>query len=67
MFFPISAAAIVAGFLVGGSAPAQAQQIQAQQVQFRSLTSCRIRAAVRAPVRPHARTLNTPKPLQLPA
>jgi hypothetical protein len=43
MFFPISAAVIVAGFLVGGSAPAQAQQIQAQQiqaqqVQFRSLS-----------------------------
>ena len=43
MFFRISAAAIVAGFLIGGSAPAQAQQIQAkqvqaQQVQFRSLS-----------------------------
>ncbi len=43
MFFRISAAAIVAGFLIGGLAPAQAQQIQAQQIQakqiqFRSLS-----------------------------
>jgi hypothetical protein len=47
MFFRISAAAIVAGLLIGGSAQAQeqiqarqiqAQQIQAQRVQFRSLT-----------------------------
>jgi hypothetical protein len=43
MFFRISAAAIVACFLVGGSAQAQFQQNQAEpfqprQVQFRSLT-----------------------------
>ena len=42
MFFRISAAAIVAGFLIGGSAQAQEQiqagQIQAQRVQFCSLT-----------------------------
>ena len=42
MFFRISAAAIVAGLLIGGSAQAQEQiqagQIQAQRVQFRSLT-----------------------------
>ena len=47
MFFRISAAAIVAGLLIGGSAHAQeqiqarqiqARQIQAQRVQFRSLT-----------------------------
>jgi hypothetical protein len=38
MFFRISAAAIVACFLIGGSAQAEAQQIQAKQIQFRSLT-----------------------------
>ena len=47
MFFRISAAAIVAGLLIGGSAQAQeqiqarqiqARQIQTQWVQFRSLT-----------------------------
>ena len=43
MFFRISAAAIVACFLVGGSAQAQFQQNQAEpfqprQIQFRSLT-----------------------------
>ena len=41
MFFRISAAAIVASFLIGGSAHAQeqiqVQQIQVQQIQFRSL------------------------------
>ena len=41
MFFRISAAAIVASFLIGGSARAQeqiqVQQIQVQQIQFRSL------------------------------
>ena len=41
MFFRISAAAIVASFLIGGSAHAQeqiqVQQIQVQRVQFRSL------------------------------
>ena len=43
MFFRISAAAIVASFLAGGSAQAQFQQNQAEpfqprQIQFRSLT-----------------------------
>ena len=38
MFFRISAAAIVACFLIGGSAQAQAQQIQVQPIQFRSLS-----------------------------
>ena len=42
MFFRISAAAIVASFLIGGSARAQeqiqVQQIQVQQIQFRSLS-----------------------------
>jgi hypothetical protein len=34
MFFRISAAAIVACFLIGGSAQAEARQIQAKQIQF---------------------------------
>jgi hypothetical protein len=34
MFFHISAAAIVACFLIGGSAQAEARQIQAKQIQF---------------------------------
>jgi len=42
MFFRISAAAIVASFLIGGSAHAQeqiqVQQIQVQQIRFRSLS-----------------------------
>jgi len=38
MFFRISAAAIVACFLIGGPAQAQAQQIQVQPIQFRSLS-----------------------------
>jgi hypothetical protein len=38
MFFRISGGAVVACFLIGGSAQAQVPQIQVQQIQFRSLS-----------------------------
>jgi len=73
--FRISAAAIVACSLFGGSAQAQFQQNQTEQVQprliqFRSLAeAARSARRVRAPVRsPHARTLGASRiRLQLPA